>query len=68
MQCIGHVNDIVQHNGIGNQILILDALFVLDWITRFDEAFTTKEDPLRKKIVGFYFGCRRLDLRSEGSI
>ena len=50
VQHIGHVNHIVQHDHIGNEVLILDALLVLDRVTRFDDAIAPEKDPLGKAL------------------
>jgi hypothetical protein len=51
-------DNVLQHDGIGDQVLVLDAFLLLNRVSRLDGALATEEDPLRKAVASFYFSGR----------
>ena len=67
VQDIGHVYDILQHHHIGDQIPILDPLFLFHRVTTAQD-WPTKGQLIRELVIRFDFGRFRSDMLAHRGI
>jgi hypothetical protein len=67
VQDIGHVHDVLQHHHIGDQIPVLDSLFLFHRVTAAQDG-STKGEPIRELVIRFDFGRFRSDMLAHRGI
>jgi len=63
----GHIGDVAQHDGVGDEAGAFELLLLLDGIAALDHR-TPERDPIEKVVVGLDFGGFGTDDASDGSV